>query len=97
DAKALSTLLMVEKIESIVGKQVEAIQNLKIDKITVWDTGAGTENGTTTANFVSNIAKALPPLKDIAGMAGVEIPNYLGHIEENKEVEAAPLPSSKRK
>lgn len=92
DAKALSTLLMVEKIETIVAKQVEAIQNLKIDKITVWDTGK--ENGTTTSNFVSNIAKALPPLKDIAGMAGVEIPNYLGHIEENKEVEAAPLPAS---
>ena len=88
---------MVEKIETIVAKQVEAIQNLKIDKITVWDTGK--ENGTTTSNFVSNIAKALPPLKDIAGMAGVEIPNYLGHIEENKEVEATttPLPASKRK
>ena len=100
DAKALSTLLMVEKIENIVGKQVEAISNLKIDKITVWDTGSGENgNGTTTANFVSNIAKALPPIKDIAGMAGVEIPNYLGHVEEEskaKEVEVAPTSSKRR-
>ncbi len=80
DAKALSTLLMVEKIENIVSKQVEAIQNLKIDKITVWD--SGNENGSTTSNFVSNFAKSLPPLQDIAGMAGVELPSYLGRVKE---------------
>jgi len=27
---------MIEKLEEIVGRQVEAIKNLKIDKITVW-------------------------------------------------------------
>ena len=98
DAKALSTLLMVEKIEAIVGKQVEAIQNLKIDKITVWDTGSSENgNGTTTDNFVSNIAKALPPIKDIAGMAGVEIPNYLGHVEGDSKSEQVPMPPAKRK
>ena len=39
DAKAAATLLMVEKIEEIVARQTEAISNLKIDKITVWDSG----------------------------------------------------------
>ncbi|MCB0221771.1 MAG: flotillin family protein, partial [Chrysiogenetes bacterium] len=33
DARAAATFLLVEKLEQIVGKQVEAIQNLKIDKI----------------------------------------------------------------
>ena len=28
---------MLEKVEEIVARQTEAIQNLKIDKITVWD------------------------------------------------------------
>ena len=37
DAKAAATLLMVEKIEELVARQTEAIANLKIDKITVWD------------------------------------------------------------
>ena len=30
-----------KKIEDLVAHQVEAIKNIKIDKITVWDTGAG--------------------------------------------------------
>lgn len=81
DPKALATLLMVEKIESIVEKQVDAIKNLKIDKITVWDSGNGGEGGSSsTANFVSNFVKALPPLQDVAGMAGVELPSYLGRM-----------------
>ena len=39
DAKAVATLLMTEKIEHIVQLQVEAIRNIKIDKITVWGPG----------------------------------------------------------
>jgi flotillin len=82
DAKAAATLLLVEKIEGIVESQVEAIQNLKIDKITVWDSANG--DGSSTANFVSGLIKSLPPLHDIAGMAGVELPGYLGGIKETK-------------
>ena len=41
DARAAATLLMIEKIEDIVERQVEAIKNLKIDKVTVWDSGSG--------------------------------------------------------
>ena len=81
DAKAAATLLMIEKLEDIVGKQVEAIKNLKIDKITVWDS-AGSSGTSSTANFVSNLIKSLPPLHDVAKMAGVDLPDYLGHIAE---------------
>ncbi|MDD3147242.1 MAG: SPFH domain-containing protein [Candidatus Riflebacteria bacterium] len=81
DPKALATLLMVEKIESIVEKQVEAIKNIKIDKITVWDSNS--ENGnSSTSNFVSSFVKSLPPLQDVAGMAGVELPSYLGRMKD---------------
>ena len=39
-----ATLLMVEKIENMVGyNKTEAIRNLKIDKITVWDSGNNSE------------------------------------------------------
>ena len=52
DAKAAATLLMTEKIEEIVKMQVEAIRNIKIDKVTVWDSAGGNrEGGTTTSNF----------------------------------------------
>jgi len=78
DARAAATLLMVEKLEQIVEKQVEAISKLKIDKITVWDSSAGTGSGSSTSNFVSSLIKSIPPLQEIASMAGVELPNYLG-------------------
>ncbi len=80
DARSAATLLLVEKIEEVVGKQVEAIQNLKIDKITVWDSGngGGEGNGNATSNFLSGMVKSLPPLHELANMAGVELPNYLG-------------------
>lgn len=77
DTQAASTLLMIEKIEAMVKVQTEAIRNLKIDKITVWDS-AGGEGGSSTANFAANLIKALPPLHEVAKMAGVKLPEYLG-------------------
>ena len=82
DAKAAATLLMVEKIEALVARQTEAISNLKIDKITVWDSGNGGDGGGSTANFVSSLIKSLPPVHDIAAMAGVELPDYLGNMKD---------------
>ncbi len=81
DAKAAATLLMVEKIEEIVARQVEAISNLKIDKITVWDSAGGNGEGS-TANFVSSLIHSLPPVHDVAKMAGVDLPDYLGSMKE---------------
>ncbi len=86
DAKSAATLLMTEKIEEIVQLQVEAIRNIKIDKVTVWDSaGGGKEGGTATSNFLSGLIKSLPPLHDVAGMAGIDLPKYLGEITHNKE------------
>ena len=78
DAQAAATLLMIEKLEELVGRQVEAISNLKIDKITVWDSG-GNGDGSSTSNFVSNLFKSLPPLQDVSEMAGFELPEFLGN------------------
>lgn len=80
DAKAAATLLMTEKIEEIVQLQVEAIRNIKIDKVTVWDSAGGEQ--TSTANFLSGLVKSLPPLHDVAAMAGIDLPPYLGTIAD---------------
>ena len=82
DAKAAATLLMVEKIEEIVARQVEAISNLQIDKITVWDSAGGGSGEGSTANFVSSLIHSLPPVHDVAKMAGVDLPDYLGSMKE---------------
>ena len=89
DARAAASLLMIEKIESLVEAQVAAIKNLKIDKITVWDGGAGT-GGSSTANFAASLIKSLPPLHEVARMAGVELPEYLGEVAKDK---SGPSPS----
>jgi flotillin len=94
DAKAAATLLMTEKIEQIVKLQVEAIRNIKIDKVTVWDPAGGSKDGTATANFLSGLVKSLPPLHDVAGMAGIELPKYLGEIAYK---DAPPAPTDKQK
>ncbi|MBA2727958.1 MAG: flotillin family protein, partial [Parachlamydiaceae bacterium] len=82
DAKSASTMLLIEKLEEIVGLQAEAIKNIKIDKITVWDSGNG-QNGSSTSNFISQFVKSLPALHDVAGMAGLEMPQYLGKVEKS--------------
>lgn len=82
DAKAAATLLMIEKLEEIVKLQVEAIRNIKIDKVTVWDSGG--RGNSSTANFLSGLVGALPPLHEVAKMAGMELPDYLGHVGEEQ-------------
>lgn len=78
DPRAAATLLLVEKIEELVKSQVEAVKGLSIDKITVWDSGGGSGKGSSTANFISSLIKSVPPLHDVAAMAGIELPEYLG-------------------
>jgi len=81
-------LLLIEKLPELVRTQVEAVKNIKIDKITVWDSGNGSnENGnSSTANFVSGMMKTVPPLNDLFNMAGLNLPSYLKGSEntENK-------------
>lgn len=72
-------LLLIEKLPELIRTQVEAVKNIKIDKITVWDSGNGQgENGnSSTANFVSGLMKTVPPLNDLFNMAGLDLPTYL--------------------
>lgn len=85
DAKSASTMLLIEKLEEIVKLQTEAIKNIQIDKITVWDSGNG--EGSSTSNFVSQLVKSLPALHDVAGLAGLELPEYLGKVgQDNKNI-----------
>lgn len=74
-------LLLIEKLPELVKTQVEAVKNIKIDKITVWDSG-NEDSGTSTANFVSGMMKTVPPLNDLFDMAGLNLPTYLKGPEE---------------
>ena len=85
DTNAAAKMLLIEKLETIVKLQTEAIKNIKIDKVTVWEGGNAAANGgkTSTANFLSGMMQSLPTLHDVANMAGIELPGYLGKVSEN--------------
>ncbi|HMS99748.1 MAG TPA: SPFH domain-containing protein [Saprospiraceae bacterium] len=80
-------LLLIEKLPELVKTQVEAVKNIKIDKITVWDSGQGGGENGTTANFVSGMMKTVPPLNDLFNMAGLNLPTYLKGEEKKEEGE----------
>ncbi|MDE5561713.1 MAG: flotillin family protein [Bacteroidaceae bacterium] len=83
DATKAYTLLLLEKLPELVKTQVDAIKGINIDKVTVWDGGAGTANGqTSTANFLSGLMKSVPPLSDLFDQAGMALPEYLAKKKE---------------
>ena len=78
-------LLLADKIEELTKIQVEAVKNLNIDKITVWDSMNGEGGSPTTANFLSGMMKSIPPISETFKMAGLQIPAFLGKELEEKE------------
>ena len=64
--------------------QVDAIKNVKIDKVTVWDGGEGKDGKNATAGFVSGLMKSIPPMNELFDMAGMNLPEYLGKPQDAK-------------
>ncbi len=88
DADAALKLLIADKLEDLMKIQVEAISNIKIDKITVWDNGSGEGGKTSTANFLSGLMKSVPPLEEVFALSGLSLPEYLGKKIEEPAPEA---------
>ena len=83
-------LMIADKMEELTRIQVDAIKNLQIDKITVWDSGANKDGGkSTTADFISGLYKSIPPLNEMFDMAGMQLPKYLGEKKEEEASETA--------
>lgn len=90
DADAAVKLIIADKLEDLTRIQVDAIKNIKIDKVTVWDSnGANDQGKTATANFLSGMMKSIPPMNELFQQAGMELPSYLGKdLDEEKKAEA---------
>ncbi|MDO5971539.1 SPFH domain-containing protein [Flavivirga aquimarina] len=86
NSKDAVLLLIADKLPELVKTQAEAIKNIKIDKVTVWENGSGEDGKSSTANFLSGMYKSVPPLQDMFNMAGMELPEYLkGKDKKNEE------------
>jgi len=88
------SLLIIEQLPTLVAEQVKAIQNLKIDKITVWDSGNGTGGeGGSTSNFLKSLIGSLPPMHELAQQAGIDLPEVLGKVDQ-QQTSTASRPTS---
>jgi len=82
EPRVAPTLLLIEQLPQLVEAQVRAIQNLKIDKITVWDQGRNGDGRNATSDFLSGIVGSLPRLHELALQAGIELPDALGRLKD---------------
>jgi flotillin len=85
-------LMIADKLPEIVKSQVEAIKNIKIDKVTVWDSGAKGDGATSTSGFLAGLAKSLPPIDELLKNAGMELPSML---QGPKSEEVSQKPATK--
>ena len=90
-------LLVTEQLPALVEEQVKAIANLQIDSVTVWDSGGkGKDGKNDTAEFVSGLVGALPPLHQLTKNVGIELPEFLGRLSEDPAKAAQLLQQAKQ-
>jgi flotillin len=87
DSQNAALLLIADKLPELVKTQAEAIKNIKIDKVTVWENGGGQDGKTSTSNFISGMYKAVPPLQEMFNMAGMQLPDYLKGKEISSDID----------
>ncbi|HWR22432.1 MAG TPA: SPFH domain-containing protein [Feifaniaceae bacterium] len=88
DPDAAVKFIIADKLEQLVQMQVDAIKNIKIDKVTVWDSMGNGTGTPATANFLSGMLKSIPPMNDLFKQAGMELPSILGADAEEKKAAA---------
>ncbi|HEU5292120.1 MAG TPA: SPFH domain-containing protein [Cyclobacteriaceae bacterium] len=97
NSKDAAMLIIADKLPELVRLQTEAIKNIQIDKVTVWEGGQNKDGKTSTANFISGLYGSVPPLQEVFKMAGLELPAYLGKPEDQKTPPASEPPIQEKK
>ncbi len=87
----VASLLLIEKLEAIAGVQAQAIKDLPIEKIMVWD-GGGKEGG--LSGLGGRLMGALPPMHDLAKQVGLDLPEFLGKLNEQSTDKKPDVPPS---
>lgn len=97
-SKDAAMLIIADKLPELVRLQTEAIKNIQIDKITVWDGGNSKDGKSSTANFISGMYQSVPPLQEVFKMAGLDLPAYLGtEVKEPAKPQTPPAPETPSK
>lgn len=95
DSESAVKIMIADKLPELVKLQADAISNIKIDKVTVWDSGKSDSGKTSTAGFISGLYGSVPPLQEMFNMAGMNLPEFLkgkdgsGTVLRNPDIEDA--------
>lgn len=84
-AREASSFLMIERLVEVAGVQAQAIQNLPLEKVVVWDSG-NSQGG--LGNLGQRLVGVLPPMHELARMVGLDLPDFLGKVNEGTTGEA---------
>ena len=92
-SKQAFQMLMLEHLDNLAEASSKAISNIKFDKIVVWENGANGNGRSNTADFLSGMARTLPPMMQVMkDIGGVELPDSLIRFtEEGKGEDGATL------
>jgi flotillin len=91
-AQQAASLLLIEKLQDIAGIQAQAIKDLPIDKVFVWDTGS--EKGG-LSGLGGRLMGALPPMHELAKQIGLDLPEFLGKMAGAAKQQQPPPPPEK--
>jgi flotillin len=70
-------MLMLEHLDNLADASARAISNIKFDKVVVWENGGASGRGS-TADFLSSMAKTMPPMMQVMrDIGGIELPESL--------------------
>ncbi|OHB78351.1 MAG: flotillin [Planctomycetes bacterium RBG_16_64_12] len=89
-------MMMLEHFDDLVNASAQAISNIKFDKIVVWEGGNGQNGTSSTANWLHEMSRTLPPMLQVMkDIGGIEIPETLAKLagaekkKSSEPVEAA--------
>jgi flotillin len=70
-------MMMLEHLDNLAAASATAISKIKFDKVVVWE-GGGHNGASSTANFLQNMSRSLPPMMQVLkDIGGVEFPESL--------------------
>lgn len=97
DPQAAINYLMLDKLEALTRIQTEAIKDIEIDKVVVYDNG----NGQGVGNFVQGLYGMVPQLNDFLSQSGMQLPTGLvsktelvAEAETSESADASPTPGN---
>ena len=97
-------MMMLEHFDDLVEASAKAISNIKFDKVVVWEGGNGRNGTSSTASWLHEMSRTLPPMLQVMqDIGGIEVPETLaklagtekeGRPAEPAAAESTPKPRS---